>query len=337
MLRRFINKLLDGRNLTAQEMEEAFTVLTGGKVSHVQIGAFLVMLEKQGITFDELAGAARMMRRAAAFIDCGQRDVVDVVGTGGDRSNSFNISTTSAFVAAGAGVPMAKHGNRAATSKCGAADVLAELGVNLDAPAEVVENAITEHGIGFLYAPKMHPVMAKMKVVRHELGIPTIFNLLGPLTNPAGARSQVIGVYSPRLTELFAAALRELGSRRAMVVHGMDGLDEISSCAPTRVSELKDGEIRTYELLPEMFISQSYNRGELIGGDAAVNADILRSILNGREQGAKRAVVLLNAGAVIYVAGLAADLREGVRMAASSIDSGAAEKKLNELIEVTNG
>lgn len=337
MLRAYLEKLLAGADLTGREMEQAFELLTSGRAAHSQIGAFLTALQLKGVTFDELSGAARMLRRSATFIDCAQRDVVDVVGTGGDRSNSFNISTASSFVAAGAGTPMAKHGNRAASSKCGAADVLAALGVNLDAPAEVVESAIVEHGIGFLYAAKMHPVMGRMRILRQELGVPTIFNLLGPLTNPAGARCQVLGVYSPKLTELFAGALRELGSRHAMVVHGMDGLDEISCSAPTRVAELIDGDIRTYELLPELILGETFDRAELIGGDAAVNAGILLDVLEGRDRGAKRAVVLLNAGAVIYVSGLAADLREGVELAAKSIDSGAARAKLQTLIEVTNG
>ena len=334
MLKEYIDALILRRNLSAAETEEAFAILTCGRASHAQIGAFLAALEMKKITASELAGAARMMRRRASFIDCGARDVADVVGTGGDRSNSFNISTTACFVAAGAGVPMAKHGNRAATSKCGAADVLAELGVNLDASAATVEYAISEHGVGFLYAAKMHPVMAQMRIIRKELGIRTIFNMLGPLTNPAGARFQLIGVYASELTELFASALRELGSRRAMVVHGLDGLDEISCCAPTRISELRDGGIFTYELIPEQFTGgESYAPCELAGGDPKLNAQILLDILSGRKRGAKRAVTLMNAGAVIYLSGRAGSMLDGVRLAAESIDSGAALGKLEALKE----
>ena len=234
MLTRYLEKVLDRRDLSPAEMEEAFRIITGGEVAHSQIGAFLAALRMKGVSQTELVGAARMLRRVAAFIDCGGRDVVDVVGTGGDGTGSFNISTTSAFVAAGAGVCVAKHGNRAASSRCGSADVLAALGFQLDAPAAVMENAIAEHGIGFLYAAKFHPVLGQVAVLRRELRIRTVFNMVGPLCNPAGARSIVLGVYAPELTELFAGALQELGVRRALVVHGLDGLDEISCCAATR-------------------------------------------------------------------------------------------------------
>ncbi|MDD4818449.1 MAG: anthranilate phosphoribosyltransferase [Victivallaceae bacterium] len=333
MLKKYLKKAVTGRDLTAAEMGEAFELLTSGTVPHSQIGAFLAAMQIKGITGGELAGAAAVMRRAANFIDCGQREVVDVVGTGGDGADTFNISTASCFVAAGAGVAMAKHGNRAATSRCGSADVLAELGVNLDAPAEKVEASIMENGIGFLFAARLHPVMGRMRIIRGELGIPTVFNLLGPLTNPAGAKYQVIGVFAAELTELFAAALRDLGSRHALVVHGMDGLDEISCCAPTRVSELLDGEVRTRELLPEMFFDGVYDKSELVGGDAKTNAAIMLDVLSGRDRGARRAVVLLNAGAVIYVSGLAADIAGGVELARRSIDSGAALDKLEILKE----
>ncbi len=337
MLTRYLNLLFDRRDLSAAGMEEALRIITGGEVSHSQIGAFLAALRMKGVSGPELVGAARMLRRAAAFIDCGRREVTDVVGTGGDGSNSFNISTASAFVAAGAGVAVAKHGNRAASSRCGSADVLAALGYNLDAPASQIEYAIAEHGIGFLYAPKMHPVLANVGVIRRELKIRTIFNMLGPLCNPAGARSIVLGVYAPELTELFAGALMELGVRRAMVVHGMDGIDEISCSDATRVTELCDGVLRTSELLPELLIGERYAASEIRGGDPAVNAAILRSVLDGSDRRGPRAAVLLNAGAAIYVAGVAATLPEGIRRAEESIDSGAALKKLELLIEVSHG
>ncbi len=337
MLRAYLDKVLDRHDLSPREMEEAFRIITGGEVPHSQIGAFLAALQMKGIAAAELVGAARMLRRAATFIDCGQREVVDVVGTGGDGSNSFNISTTSAFVAAGAGVTVAKHGNRAASSRCGAADVLAELGYNLEASPAVIEYAIAEHGIGFLFAPKLHPALAGVAVIRRELRIRTIFNMLGPLCNPAGARAIVLGVYAPELTELFAGALMELGVRKALVVHGLEGIDEISCSGPTRVSELRDGEIRTRELLPEMLLGCSYDPAGIVGGDPARNAAILRSVLDGSDRGAARAAVLLNAGAAIYVADGAKSIADGIERAEESIDSGAALGKLNALIEVSHG
>ncbi len=332
MLTAYLNKLLARRDLTSGETEKALALLSGGKVSCTQAGAFLAALRMKGESLDELVGGARMLRRRAAFIDCGGADVVDVVGTGGDGGISFNISTTSAFVAAGAGVSVAKHGNRAVSGKCGAADVLAELGFNLDADPAVMESCIQNHGIGFLFAQKMHPVLGSVAVLRKELGIRTIFNMLGPLCNPAGAQGIVLGVYDAKLTELFAAALRELGAKRALVVHGHDGLDEISCCEPTRVSELRDGAITSYELYPEMLLPASFEPAEIAGGDAKHNAKITMDVLTGADQGAPRAVVLLNAGAAIYVAGKCADLREGVRLAAESIDSGRALEKLGILI-----
>ena len=318
MLTRYLEKVLDRRDLSPAEMEEAFRIITGGEVAHSQIGAFLAALRMKGVSQTELVGAARMLRRAA--------------GTG-----SFNISTTSAFVAAGAGVCVAKHGNRAASSRCGSADVLAALGFELDAPAAVMENAIAEHGIGFLYAAKFHPVLGQVAVLRRELRIRTVFNMVGPLCNPAGARSIVLGVYAPELTELFAGALQELGVRRALVVHGLDGLDEISCCAATRVSELRDGRIVTRELLPELLLGTVYAPEELRGGDPERNAEILRSVLSGVDRGAPRAAVLLNAGAAIYIAGVASTLEEGILLAGRSIDSGAAERKLELLIEASHG
>ena len=337
MLTRYLNRLFERRDLSPLEMEEALRIVTGGEVAHSQIGAFLAALRMKGVSRSELVGAARMLRRAAAFIDCGRREVVDVVGTGGDGSNSFNISTASAFAAAGAGVTGAKHGNRAASSRCGSADVLAALGYNLEAPVPVIEHEIVENGIGFLYAAKLHPALANVAVIRRELKVRTIFNMLGPLCNPAGAKSIVLGVYAPELTELFAGALLELGVRRALVVHGMEGIDEISCCGPTRVSELKDGGIRTGELLPELLIGASYDPAEIAGGTPEENAAILCSVLNGSNRGGARASVLLNAGATIYVAGGAPTLREGIRLAGESIDSGAALEKLEKLIEASHG
>ncbi len=332
MLTPYLNKVLAGHDLTSGEMEKVLGIMTGSNASCAQSGALLAALRMKGESLSELAGGARMLRRHAAFIDCGGTDVVDVVGTGGDGGISFNISTTSAMVAAGAGVPMAKHGNRAVSGKCGAADVLAELGFNLNVEPAVMENCIQNHGIGFLFAQKMHPVLGSVGVLRRELKIRTIFNMLGPLSNPAGAQSIVLGVYDAKLTELFAGTLKELGAKHAMVVHGHDGLDEISCCEPTRVSELKNGVITSYELYPEMLLGNTFDRSEIAGGDAKRNAEIMLNILNGKDCGATRAVVLLNAGAAIYVSGKAATLQEGMKLAEESIDSGRALEKLNILI-----
>jgi len=337
MLTRYLNKLFAHRDLMPNEMENALRIITGGEVPHSQIGAFLAALRMKGVTRPELVGAARMLRRAAAFIDCGQREVTDVVGTGGDGSNSFNISTGSAFVAAGAGTVMAKHGNRAASSRCGAADVLGALGYNLDAPISFVESSIRDIGIGFLFAAKLHPTLANVAVLRRELRVRTIFNMLGPLCNPADPKSMVLGVYSPELTELFAGTLLELGVRHAMVVHGMEGVDEISCSGPTRVTEVKDGQMRTSELLPELLLGESYDKSEIVGGTPEENAKILRSVLDGSTRGGSRAAVLLNAGATIYVSGVASSLQEGIVYAEKSIDSGAALKKLEQLIEASHG
>lgn len=335
MLKEELEKILAGNDLTAEETGAALEKIASGKVAPVQIGAFLGALRAKGESETELAGAARMLRRKCRFIDHGAREVIDTCGTGGDRRggrSTFNISTTCAFVAAGAGVGVAKHGNRSVSSLCGSADVLAELGYNLDADPEVVEDSIMDNGIGFLFAAKLHPVMGTVAPYRRELGVRTIFNMLGPLINPANAGAQLLGVYDAKLTELFARVLRDLKLRRAMVVHGHDGMDEITICAPTRISELENGEISTFDLHPEIYLGRLYSAEEIPGGDAAENARILRSVLTGKDHGAARAITVLNSGAAIMVAGKAEDLREGMRLAEKSIDSGAALGKLEALI-----
>jgi len=335
MLKPELEKILAGNDLTAEETAGALEKIASGQVPPVQIGALLAALRAKGESESELTGAARMLRRKCRFIDHGARPVIDTCGTGGDRRggrSTFNISTTCAFVAAGAGVGVAKHGNRSVSSQCGSADVLAELGYNLDASPETVEDSIMDHGIGFLFAAKLHPVMGTVAPFRRELGIRTIFNQLGPLINPANANAQLLGVYDAKLTELFARVLRGLNVRRAMVVHGHDGMDEITICAPTRVSELKDGEIHTFDLRPELYLGKLYDASEIPGGDIKENARILRSILSGEERGGARAITLLNSGAAILVAGKAEDLRDGIRQAEKSIDSGAALEKLEVLI-----
>ncbi len=332
MFTQVLGQLIKGEDLSPTEITVVMNHIMAGNATDAQIGAFLMGLRVKGETPIEVASAAAVMRRHATLIDAGGRSVIDTCGTGGDGSGTFNISTTTAFVAAGAGICVAKHGNRAVTSKCGSADVLAELGFNLAADPLAMEQCIQENGIGFLFAPNMHPAMKHVMPARRQLGIRTIFNMLGPLTNPAGATGQVLGVFAPELTEMFASALKNLGCRRAYVVHGEDGLDEITCTGTTRVSELRDGAIRTYDLAPELLIGETFACEELAGGDPVVNARILRGILEGSIQGAPRAVVLLNAAAAIVVGEKADTLEEGLKLATTSIDSGAALDKLETLV-----
>lgn len=334
-LRDSIKKILDRQDLSAAESSAAMDSIMDGNASPAQIAALLTALRMKGETVDEVSGAAASMRRHAQFIDAGTRAVVDTCGTGGDGLDTFNISTTAAFITAGAGVCVAKHGNRAVSSKCGSADVLLELGVKIDADPSVMEQCIQDYGIGFLFAPCMHPAMKYAMPVRRELGYRTLFNMLGPLTNPAGATGQVLGVFDPQLTEMFAKVLAELGTRRAYVVNGADGLDEISTTDITRVSELRDGQVRTYSLSPEMIMGDSDDPAELSGGDIPTNAAILRNILEGKD-GARRRIALLNAAAAIAAGEAAEDLREGLALAKKSIDSGAALGKLEILIRESN-
>jgi len=334
MFKPLLNKIIHRENLTDAEMSEMMTEIFSGDITDAQIGAFMGALATKGETFEELAGAATAMRRKALRLQVNAPTVVDIVGTGGDGMNSFNISTTTAFVVAGCGVTVAKHGNRSVSSLCGAADVLEALGLNLNMDPETVEQAVGEIGIGFLFAPLYHSAMRFAAKSRKEVGLRSIFNMLGPLTNPAGANCQVIGVYAPELAEMFALALQRLGSKRAFVVHGHDGLDEISVCAPTRVCELHEGRITTYDILPEQYFEERAEAKTLLGGAPAENADITRRILNG-ETGPKRNVVLLNAAAALVAAGKAQNLKDGIPIAASAIDSGAATKKLNDLIAFT--
>lgn len=337
MLNAYLKKLLAGKDLSAAETGDMLELMTDPDVSRVRAGAALTAMHLKGESRSELVGGARMLRKHAVFIDCGGRETVDIVGTGGDGAGTFNISTAAAFVASGAGCVVAKHGNRAASGKCGSADVLEELGVNLDAPPEVMEECIRKHGLGFLFARTMHPVMGAVAGLRRELGFRTIFNLLGPLSNPAGAKHLVVGVYDVALTGLFAQAFLDLGAKHVMVVHGGDGTDEISVSAPTRVAELSDGTISEYDLYPEMLLEHPCAPGGVAGGDAACNAGILRGILECSIHGAPRDAVVLNAGAAIYVAGLAHTLKKGVEMAENSIDSGAALEKLRLLVLESRG
>ena len=334
MFRDSLNKIIQGINLGEREIAEVITDIFSGNTTDAQIGGLMAALATKGETFEELAGAAKAMRKKAVRIHTASKTVVDTCGTGGDSANTFNISTTTAFVVAGCDVTVAKHGNRSVSSKCGSADVLETLGIKLDTPPEIVEEAIGEIGIGFLFAPKYHGAMKYAINARKELGIRSIFNMLGPLTNPAAANCQLIGVYAPELTEMFAQALNLLGAKRAYVVHGHDGLDEISICAPTRISELNDGMITTYDLNPELYFEALADPDDLRGGDAAQNAAITQGILKG-EKGPKRDIVIINAAFALMAAGKAETPQDGINLAATSIDSGAATDKLEQLIRFT--
>ncbi len=329
-----LTKLIRRQHLSEAECAEVVDAILAGELEPAQIGAFLGALAVKGESVEELAGAARAMRRRAVRVQAVGQTVMDTCGTGGDGAQTFNISTATAFVLAGAGVAVAKHGNRAATSQCGSADVLEALGVNIDAAPEIMEQALNEVGIAFLFAQRYHGAMRHAAPVRKALGVRTLFNLLGPLANPAGATCQLLGVYAPELTEMFAHALRLLGTRRALVVHGHDGLDEISVCAPTRVSELDYGQVRTYDLDPAPLFGDLAAAADLRGGKPEENALILRAILAG-EQGPRRDIVLLNAAAALVAAGRAPDIAAGLEIATRAIDEGAAKAKLEALIEVS--
>jgi len=334
MFRENLDKIIHRIDLSETQMSQMITEIFSGNVTDVQIGAMMAALSTKGETFEELAGAARAMRRKAHRIQAPAATIVDTCGTGGDASQTFNISTTTAFVVAGSGVTVAKHGNRSVSSQCGSADLLEVLGVKLDTDPEIVEEAVQEIGIGFLFAPLYHGAMRHAARARKELGLRSIFNMIGPLTNPAGANCQLLGVYAPELTEMFAHALHLLGTKRAFVVHGHDGLDEISVCAPTRISELKEGLIRTYDISSEQFFGNLWDSNELLGGNPEENAKITRNILDG-EKGPKRDVVLINSAAALVAAEQAENLQEGIRMAEISIDKGAAAEKMEALIRYT--
>lgn len=335
MFKEGLEEIIAGKDLSEEIMSQMITEILSGKITHSQIGAFMGALSTKGETFEELMGAAKAMRRKAKRIQTTGSVVIDTCGTGGDGTNTFNISTTTAFVVAACGVTVAKHGNRSVSSQCGSADLLEALGINLNLDPEMVEEGIRDIQIGFLFAPLYHGAMRFAATARKEVGIRSVFNMLGPLTNPAGANCQLLGVYASQLTEMFAQALQGMGTRRAFVVHGHDGLDEISLYAPTRISELNDGRIKTYDLSPDQFFGQTGNMRNLKGGNSSENAAITQRILKG-DKGPKRNIVLLNTGAALVVAGKAADVKEGIHMAGEAIDSGAAEDKLQQLIQFTS-
>jgi anthranilate phosphoribosyltransferase len=334
MIKEAINLFVNNISLSEVEMAECMKEIMEGKATDAQIGAFLTALRIKGETVEEITGAARIMREKATTIKA-PNGVLDTCGTGGDMSHTFNISTTTALVVAGAGVPVAKHGNRSVSSQAGSADVLEALGIKIDLPPEKVEKCLFETGFGFLFAPLFHPAMKYAIGPRREMGIRTIYNILGPITNPAGAKRQILGVFADKLTGLLAMVLGNLGAVDAMVVHGEDGLDEISISNRTRVSRFKDGRVQNFYIEPENFGIRRNKIEHILGGNKEDNANITLSILNG-EKGPKRDIVLMNSAVTLIVAGKTEDFKIALSMAADSIDSGRALKKLEDVKRVSN-
>lgn len=327
-----ISKVVEGKNLTLDEAKDVMRIMLGGEATQAQIGSFLTALRIKGETIDEIVGCATVMQELAEHVKP-KTDInyIDLVGTGGDGANTFNISTTAAFVAAGAGVPIAKHGNRAISSRSGAADVLEALGINIMLEADKVERCIEEVGMGFMFAQIFNKAMKNVGQARKDMGIRTIFNILGPVSNPSNAKGAVIGVYSENLTEPLAKAMAAMGVERAVVVCGNGSMDEITNVGATRISEIKNGQVTTYEIKPSDFGIPYADAKDIAGGTCEENAKITNDILAG-VKGPKRDIVLLNAGAAIYVAGIADTIAEGIKRAEESIDSGAAAKVLEKLV-----
>lgn len=334
MLKFAIDKVIRNENLTEEEMIRAMDIIMEGKATPAQIGGLLIGLRMKGETLEEITGSAKVMRDKALNLSIQNDYAIDTCGTGGDGGNTFNVSTAAAFVAAAAGVVVVKHGNRSVSSKCGSADVLEKLGVNINLQPDEVQKCVDKLNIGFMFAPNFHKAMKHAVGPRRELGVRSIFNLLGPLTNPAGAKGQVLGVFDENLTAVMAGVLKELDVERAMVIHGLDGLDEITVTDRTKVSELKDGKINTYFIDPRDFQIPLAKKDELSGGEPEENAEIILKILKG-ETGTRRNMVLMNAGAAIYVGKKADSLKEGIEKAKEVIDTGLALKKLNDFAEFT--
>lgn len=338
-IRDAIEKVVNLEDLKEEEMKRVMEYIMAGEATPSQIAAFITALRIKGETVEELVAAAKVMREKAEKLSISLSNtdngpIMDIVGTGGDGAMTFNISTTAAFVVAAGGVKVAKHGNRSVSSRCGSADVLEELGVNIEATPNEVATHIEKTGIGFLFAPKFHASMRYASLPRREIGIRTLFNLLGPLTNPSFTKHILVGVFKAELCELFSQVLKRLGTTRAMVVHGKDGLDEVSICNETEVGELLGEEIRFYSIKPEDFGFKRYTPDEIKGSDKKENARIMKAILSGKENGAKRDIVLLNAGVCFYIAGICSRIKEGIEYASHIVDSGSAIKKLEEYLEV---
>jgi len=336
MIREAIARLLERKSLSAEEAEGVMGEIMHGEATPAQIAGYLTALRMKGETVEEIVGSARAMKAHAIRVEVGREGLVDTCGTGGDGAHTFNISTTAALVVAGAGLPVAKHGNRSASSRCGSADLMEALGVKIDLGPQQVARCIEEVGMGFLFAPHFHPAMKHAAPVRKELGVRTIFNILGPLVNPASPSIQLLGVFSAELTAPLAQVLSQLGTRRALVVHSADGLDELSTTGPNQISELEGGRVRTYAQDPQELGLPRARIQDLVGGGVEENCRITLAVLGG-EKGPRRDVVLLNAGAVLYAAGKAPDLRHSLGLAAWAVDSGAARKKLEELVAFTRG
>ncbi|MCI5713981.1 MAG: anthranilate phosphoribosyltransferase [Lachnospiraceae bacterium] len=335
-MKELIAKVVEGKDLTEEEAKKGMEILLSGEATQAQIGSFLTALRMKGETLEELVGFASVLRDKAETISPQVGNYVDLVGTGGDCTYTFNISTTSAFAVAAAGLPVAKHGNRSISSKSGAGDVLEELGVNIMAEPATVERCVNEAGIGFMFAQLFNKSMKYVGQARKEMGVRTVFNILGPLANPSRAKNMVVGVYSPMLTEVVAKAMARLGVERAFVVSGADNMDEITLTGTTTISEIKDGEVKTFQFTPEEVGLKTCSLEELRGGDGKENAKITKAILSGEEKGPKRDIVLLNAGATLYVGGIAKDIKEGIKLAAEVIDSGKAKAVLDKLVEESN-
>ena len=335
-LKGILAKLSEGNDLTKDEAMYTQDMILTGQATDAQIACILTALKMKGETLDEITGFAAVLRDKANTISPDVDNYVDLVGTGGDCTYSFNISTTSAFVVAASGLPVAKHGNRSISSKSGAGDVLEALGVNIAADSDVVKKCVEEVGIGFMFAPHFNPAMKYVGKVRKDLGFRTIFNILGPLSNPSRARAMVVGVYTSKLTDVIAKAMMNIGVERAFVVSGCDNMDEITLTGGTTISEIKDGRVNTFTVTPEQFGFKRCGLDELQGGDGTVNAGITKDILSGKEKGAKRDIVLLNAGATLYVGGMADSIQAGIRLAQETIDSGKALKTLEALVNASN-
>lgn len=335
-MKEILAKLVAGNDLSVEEAKKAQEIILTGQATDAQIAAFLTALRMKGETIDEITGLASVLRDKANTIAPKVGKHVDLVGTGGDCTYSFNISTTSAFVVAAAGLPVAKHGNRSISSKSGAGDVLEALGVNISADPDVVSRCVETVGIGFMFAPHFNPAMKYVGKVRKELGFRTVFNTLGPLSNPSRAKAMVVGVYDKNLTETIANAMMNMGVERALVVSGNDNMDEITLTGATTISEIKDNTVNTYTVTPEQFGFETVELKELQGGDGKVNAQITKDILSGKEKGAKRNIVLLNAGATLYAGGMCSSIEEGIKLAEKTIDSGKAASIIDALVEASN-
>lgn len=335
-MKEILAKLVAGNDLSVEEAKKAQEIILTGQATDAQIAAFLTALRMKGETIDEITGLASVLRDKANTIAPKVDKHVDLVGTGGDCTYSFNISTTSAFVVAAAGLPVAKHGNRSISSKSGAGDVLEALGVNISADPDVVSRCVETVGIGFMFAPHFNPAMKYVGKVRKELGFRTVFNTLGPLSNPSRAKVMVVGVYDKNLTETIANAMMNMGVERALVVSGNDNMDEITLTGATTISEIKDNTVNTYTVTPEQFGFETVELKELQGGDGKVNAQITKDILSGKEKGAKRNIVLLNAGATLYAGGMCSSIEEGIKLAEKTIDSGKASSIIDALVEASN-